>query len=188
MADLLGFSHANISQVNKDWSKIEKIFSDRWTSGQQQKVKKNNHSCYNQCMWNTICDHTPETLKQMGSISRRPHRASLLYAKTKKLKLDNIRLENPMSLKFTWTFQVIDIRRKNTDGISHQNVVVLWWWDKYFWFTSSPSVVIDHFLRSTCNQITDADNVHPTFGMWYRRRFAADKSAKSLWRYSANTD
>ncbi len=39
---------------------------------------------YNQCMQNTISEHTTRrTLKQMGSSSRRPHRVPLLSAKNR---------------------------------------------------------------------------------------------------------
>ncbi len=58
---------------------------------------------YNQCVQNTISEHTTRrTLKQMGYSSRRPHRVPLLSSKNRKLrlqfahahqKLDNRRLE-----------------------------------------------------------------------------------------------
>ncbi len=43
---------------------------------------------YNQCMQNTISEHTTRrTLKQMGYSSRRPHRVSLLSDKNRKRRL-----------------------------------------------------------------------------------------------------
>ncbi len=106
-ADLLGFSHTTISSVFREWSEKEKIYSERqlWAwkclvdvRGQRRmgRLVRDDRKAtvtqittrYNQGMQNTISEHTTrQTLKQMGSSSRRPHRVPLLSAKNRKWRL-----------------------------------------------------------------------------------------------------
>ncbi len=100
-ADLLVFSRTTISRVYREWSEKEKISSERQLCGRKCLVDVRGQrrmgrlvrddrkttvtqitTRYNQGMQNTISEHTTRrTLKQMGSSSRRPHRAPLLSAK-----------------------------------------------------------------------------------------------------------
>ncbi len=105
--DLLGFLHTTISMVYREWSEKEKISSEQqlcgWkclvdVRGQRRKgrlVRDDRKATvtqittrYNQCMQNTISEHTTRrTLKQMGYSSRRPHLEPLLSAKNRKQRL-----------------------------------------------------------------------------------------------------
>ncbi len=107
-ADLLLFSYTTISRVYREWSKKEKISSERQLSGRKclvdvrgqrrmdgRMVRDDRKTTvtqittrYNQGMQNTISEHTTrQTLKQMGSSSRRPHRVPLLSDKNRKRRI-----------------------------------------------------------------------------------------------------
>ncbi len=106
-ADLLVFSRTTISRVYREWSEKEKISSERQLCGlkclvdvrvqrRMGRLVRDDRkttvtqitTCYNQGMQNTISEHTTHrTLKQMGSSSRRPHRAPLLSAKNSTRRL-----------------------------------------------------------------------------------------------------
>ncbi len=94
-------SHTTISRVYREWCEKEKISSERQLCGRKclvdvrvqrrmdRLVRDDRKTTvtqittrYNQDLQNTISEHTTrQTLKQMGSSSRRPHRVPLLSAK-----------------------------------------------------------------------------------------------------------
>ncbi len=102
-ADLLGLSRTTISRIYREWSKKEKISSERQLCGRKclvdvrgqrrmDRLVRDDRKAtvtqittrYNQDMQNTISEHTTRrTLKQMDSSSRRPHRVPLLSAKNR---------------------------------------------------------------------------------------------------------
>ncbi len=93
--------------IYREWSEKEKISSERQLCGHKclvdvrcqrrmDKLVRDDRKAtvtqittrYNQCMQNTISEHTTHrTLKQMGYSSRRPHRVPLLSAKNRKRRL-----------------------------------------------------------------------------------------------------
>ncbi len=106
-ADLLGFSHTTISRFTENGPKKEKISSERQLCGWKCLVDVRGQrrmarlvrvdrkatvtqitTRYNQCMQNTISEHTTRrTLKQMDYSSRRPHRVPLLSDKNRKRRI-----------------------------------------------------------------------------------------------------
>ncbi len=106
-ADLLRFSRTTISRVYREWPEKEKISSERQLCGQKCLVDVRGQrrmgrlvrddrkatvtqitTRYNQRMQNTISERTTrQTLKQMCSSSRRPHRVPLLSAKNRKRRI-----------------------------------------------------------------------------------------------------
>ncbi len=101
-ADLLGSSHSTISRVYREWSEKEKISSEWQLCGRtclvdvrgqrrMDRLDRDDRKStvtqitirYNQGMKNTISEHTTrQTLKQMGSSSRRPHRCRSCQIRT----------------------------------------------------------------------------------------------------------
>ncbi len=103
-ADLLEFSRTTVSRVYREWYEKNKISSEWQFCGQKclvdvrgqrrmgrlvsddrkATITKITTRC-NQCMQNTISEHTTrQTLKQMEYSSRRSHRVPLLSAKNRK--------------------------------------------------------------------------------------------------------
>ncbi len=128
-AGLLGFSPATISRVYKEWSKKEKISSERQLCGRKclvdvrrprrmDRLVRDDRKAtvtqittrYNQGMQNTISERTTHrTLKQMDYSSGRPHRVPLLSDKNRKWrihtgspKLDIRRLEKRCLVWRVW--------------------------------------------------------------------------------------
>ncbi len=133
-ADLLVFSRTTISRVYREWSKKEKISSERQLCGRKCLVDVRGQrrmgrlvrddrkatltqitTRYNKGMQNIISERTTRrTLKQMGYSSRRPHRVPLLSAKNSKRRLQFAQahqnwktLPGLMSLDFCCDIQMV---------------------------------------------------------------------------------
>ncbi len=133
---------------------------------------------YNQGMQNTISERTTrQTLKQMGSSSRRPHRVPLLSAKNKKQRLQFTQAHQNWTIedwKNLFRFLLwhsdgrVRIWRKEHESMDSSclvstvqaggGVVV---WGICSWHTLRPLVPTEHCLNATVYLSIVADHVHP---------------------------
>ncbi len=144
---------------------------------------------YNQGMQNTISECTArQTLKQMGSSSRRPHRVPLLSAKNRKLRLQfaqahqNWTIENWKNV--TWSDESrfllrhsdgrVRILRKEHESMDPSCLVStvqtggggLMVWGIFSWHTLGPLVQIEHCLNATAYLSIVSDHVHFIVVKW----------------------
>ncbi len=140
-------------------------------------------SRYNQGMQNTISERTTrQTLKQMGSSSRRPHRVPLLSAKNRKRRQQftqshknwtiedwkNIAWSEESRFLLRYSDGRVRIWRKEHESMDPSclvstvqaggGVMVL---GVFSWHTLGPLVPIEHRLNTTAYLSIVADHVHP---------------------------
>ncbi len=202
-ADLLGFSHTTISSVYREWSEKEKISSERQLCGwkclvdvrgqrRMDRLVRDDRKTtvtlittrYNQDLQNTISEHTThQTLKQMSSSSRRPHRVPLLSDKTSTRRIqftqnhqnwtieDWKTLPGLMSLYFCeriWWIWWVRIWRKGHESMDPSCLVStvqaggggVMVWGILSCHTLGPLVPIEHRLNTTVYLSIVADHVH----------------------------
>ncbi len=193
---------ATISKVYREWSEKEKISSVRQLYGRKCLVDVRGQrrmgrlvrddrkatvtqitSRYNQGMQNTISERTTrQTLKQMGSSSRRPHRVPLLSAKNRKRRQQftqshknwtiedwkNIAWSEESRFLLRYSDGRVRIWRKEHESMDPSclvstvqaggGVMVL---GVFSWHTLGPLVPIEHRLNTTAYLSIVADHVHP---------------------------
>ncbi len=138
---------------------------------------------YNQGMQNTISEHTTrQTLKQMGSSSRRPHRVPLLSDKNRKRRLQFAQAHQNWTIEdwknVAWSESLFLLRHSDgwvriwrkvhesmdpsclgsTVQAAGGGVMV---WGIFSWQTLGPLVPIEHCLNATAYLSIVANHVHP---------------------------
>ncbi len=139
---------------------------------------------YNQGMLNTISEHTTrQTLKQMGSSSRRPHRVPLLSAKNKTRRIQFTQAHQNWTVQdcknVAWSDEShfllqhsdgrVRIWRKEHESMDPSCLVStvqaggggVMVWRVFYWHTLGPLGPIQHCLNATAYLSIVADNVHP---------------------------
>ncbi len=169
-ADILGFSRTTISRVYRERSEKEKICSEWQLCGRKCLVEVRGQrrmgrlvrddrkvtvtqitTRYNQGMQNTIPEHTTrQTLKQMGSSSRRPHRVPLLSAKNRKRRQQFTQTHQDWTIRLEKRCLVWRVRiwRKEHESMDPsclfstvQAAGVMVWWI-FSWHTLAKSCLI----------------------------------------------
>ncbi len=145
---------------------------------------------YNRGMQNAISEHTThQTLKQMGSSSRRPHRVPLLSAKNRTRRLQFTQAHQNWTIEewknVTWSDESrfllrhsdgrVRIWRKEHESMDTSCLVStvqagvggLMVWGIFSWHTLVPLKPIEHCLNATAYLSIVADHVHPFMTTMY---------------------